>query len=280
MKNTYYFSHDTNASRDEKILFMRVDYGWEGYGWYWAIVETMAEANNYKLKFKNGNPNRVAIAGLSLCHNIPIEELEKFIDDCINKYGLFDTDEEYFWSKTLLKRLSIRDEKSNKLRDAGIKGAKKRWGIDSHPNGEVSSHPNGNERKGKEIKLKERKLNKNKGKNKDSTKYHTIIREQIINYLNTEASKNYKLTTPETIRLINARLKEDYLLDDFKKVIDVKCEEWKGKFTKDGKNMEDWLRPQTLFGNKFESYLNQKINESINNEHRFDFIDEEEKLVE
>jgi len=155
LKNTYYFSHDTNASRDEKILSMRVDYGWEGYGWYWAIVETMAEASNYKLKLKNGVPNRVAIAGLSLCHNIPIEKLEIFINDCIKKYGLFDTDEENFWSKTLLKRLSIRDEKTSKLRDAGIKGAEKRWGSDSHPNREANDHPNGNKRKLKEIKLKD-----------------------------------------------------------------------------------------------------------------------------
>lgn len=157
MKNTYYFSHDTNANRDERILAMRVDYGWEGYGWYWAIVETMAEATNYKLKFKNGLPNRVAIAGLSLCHNIPIEKLEKFIDDCIKKYGLFNTNEDYFWSETLLKRLSIRDEKTSKLRVAGLKGAEKRWRDDSHPNGEANGHPNGKERKGKEIKLNEKK---------------------------------------------------------------------------------------------------------------------------
>ena len=141
---------------------MRVDYGWEGYGWYWAIVETMAEASNYKLKFKNGVPNRVAIAGLSLCHNIPIGKLEIFIDDCIKKYGLFDTDEEYFWSRTLLKRLSMRDEKTSKLRDAGIKGAEKRWGSDDHPNREANDHPNGNERKGKEIKVNDIKIKKDK----------------------------------------------------------------------------------------------------------------------
>ena len=122
--------------------------------------------------------------------------------------------------------------------------------------------------------------NVNNGKNKDidSVKHHTILREQIINHLNTETGKHYLLTTPVTIRLINARLKEGYSLDDFKKVIDVKIEEWKGRFTKDGKNMEDWLRPQTLFGNKFESYLNQ--NNISSDDHRFDFIDEEEKLIE
>ncbi len=120
--------------------------------------------------------------------------------------------------------------------------------------------------------------NDKNGERRDSVKHHTILREQIINYLNTETGKHYLLTTSLTIKLIKARLKEGYSLDDFKKVIDVKIEEWKGRFTKDGKNMEDWLRPQTLFGNKFESYLNQ--NNRINDPNRFDFIDEEEKLIE
>ena len=139
---------------------MRVKYGGEGYGWYWAIIESMAEASNYKLKFKDGVPNGVAIAGLSLCHNIPMEKLEIFINDCIKKYGLFDTDEEYFWSRTLLKRLLIRDEKTNKLRDAGIRGAEKRWGSDSHPNGEANDHLNSNKSKVKEIKGNDIKENK------------------------------------------------------------------------------------------------------------------------
>ena len=118
--------------------------------------------------------------------------------------------------------------------------------------------------------------NVNNGKKKiDSAKYRTMLREQIIYYLNTTANKDYKPETPLTIKLINLRLKEGYSLDDFKKVIDVKNEEWRDKITKDGKNMEDWLRPQTLFGNKFESYLNQRIigrslEEKLATDHRFD----------
>ena len=121
-------------------------------------------------------------------------------------------------------------------------------------------------------------VNNGNNKDKDSVKHHTILCEQIINYLNIEAGKNYLLTTPITIKLINARLKEGYSLDNFKRVIDIKIEEWKGRFTKDGKNMEDWLRPQTLFGNKFESYLNQ--NNISHDPNRFDFINEEENLIE
>ena len=61
------------------------------------------------------------------------------------------------------------------------------------------------------------KNDKNEEESRDSVKHHTILREQIINHLNTETGKHYLLTTPVTIKLINARLKEGYSLDDFKK---------------------------------------------------------------
>jgi len=121
-------------------------------------------------------------------------------------------------------------------------------------------------------------VNNEKKKEKIDSANRTILYEQIINYLNTEADKSYEPTTPLTIKLINARLKEGYSLDDFKRVIDIKVEEWKGKYSKDGKNWGDYLRPQTLFSNKFESYLNQ--NNKSNDYNRFDFIEEEENQIE
>lgn len=80
----------------------------------------------------------------------------------------------------------------------------------------------------------------------------------VIEYLNKKADKSFKATTKAHQRFINARFKEGYTLDDFKKVIDNKVTEWKGRVTRDGQNMENYLRPQTLFGTKFDSYLNQK----------------------
>lgn len=83
--------------------------------------------------------------------------------------------------------------------------------------------------------------------NKDNNIY-----TPIINYLNEKANKNFRATTKKTQSLINARLNEGFSLDDFKKVIDIKCSQWLGT------DMEKYLRPQTLFGTKFESYLNEK----------------------
>ena len=83
--------------------------------------------------------------------------------------------------------------------------------------------------------------------------------EGIIQYLNLKTDSHYKYTTDKTQNLIKARINEGFTLQDFKVVIDNKCEEWLGT------EFEKFLRPETLFSNKFEGYLNQKnIKESKN----------------
>lgn len=77
----------------------------------------------------------------------------------------------------------------------------------------------------------------------------------IIEYLNKKASTSYKATTKKTQTCIHARLAEGFTLEDFKAVIDKKCVEWIGT------EWEKYLRPETLFGTKFESYLNAKTSE-------------------
>ena len=77
--------------------------------------------------------------------------------------------------------------------------------------------------------------------------------KDIIQYLNDICGTRYRYQTKGTREHINARLKEGYTVDDFKTVIDKKFEEWHGT------DMEKFLRPETLFAGKFESYLNQKI---------------------
>ncbi|UBH21601.1 conserved phage C-terminal domain-containing protein [Macrococcus armenti] len=77
--------------------------------------------------------------------------------------------------------------------------------------------------------------------------------KDIVAYLNLKAGKEFKHTTKKTQSFINARLEEGFTIDDFKKVIDIKCSEWKNS------DMNKYLRPETLFSTKFESYLNQDI---------------------
>ncbi|GAA0179071.1 hypothetical protein SH2C18_20150 [Clostridium sediminicola] len=76
--------------------------------------------------------------------------------------------------------------------------------------------------------------------------------EKIIDFLNEKANTSYKASTRANKKVIEARLNEGFKIDDFFKVINIKSLEWMGT------DYEKYLRPQTLFGTKFEGYLNQK----------------------
>ena len=77
--------------------------------------------------------------------------------------------------------------------------------------------------------------------------------QEVVEYLNQKTGKNFKHTSKVTQRHIRARLAEGFTVSDFKQVIDKKCSDW----LRDQK-MKEYLRPETLFGTKFESYLNSK----------------------
>lgn len=80
---------------------------------------------------------------------------------------------------------------------------------------------------------------------------YECIYSEIVGYLNSKTGKAYRPSSRRTRAAIHARLEEGFALEDFKAVIDRKCADW----LKDPK-MEEYLRPETLFGPKFESYLN------------------------
>ena len=93
---------------------------------------------------------------------------------------------------------------------------------------------------------------------------------EIINYLNEKSGANFKHATKVTHQHIKARWNEGFKLDDFKKVIDVKCSQWRSN-----PDMVAYLRPQTLFGTKFESYLNEH---KTNRQHEQPLTEEEKWL--
>ena len=89
--------------------------------------------------------------------------------------------------------------------------------------------------------------NTTKKKEKDNNNIYSLV----IDYLNRKASTNYRATTKNTQSFINARVREGYTVEDFKKVIDSKSKDWLNT------DFEKYLRPSTLFGTKFENYLNE-----------------------
>lgn len=88
----------------------------------------------------------------------------------------------------------------------------------------------------------------------------------IISYLNEKAGTNYRYSSKKTKTSIHARLNEGYTIEDFKTVIDKKCNDWIGT------DYEKYLRPETLFGTKFEGYLNAR-SKTQQTKGRLDWID-------
>lgn len=93
--------------------------------------------------------------------------------------------------------------------------------------------------------------NNNLNNNKNSNKKDIYV--TVVARLNEKAGTAYRAASKATQSHINARLSEGFTLENFYTVIDKKCAEWKGS------PMEKYLRPETLFGSKFENYLNAPV---------------------
>jgi len=184
-KEAYYFSHDANAHSDEKMLSLRAEYGWKGYGIFWAIVELMREQSNYMLKYSDNLPQKLALQ-----LHLDSDFVDEFIQDCIN-YGLFNQDNGNLYSESLLRRMAIKDNKSKQASEA----AQKRWEDErkakeeqeqSERNADAQSSQSGsNARKGKEKKLKEKQ---------NTTKSNDLSTNSNDD---TPELKNYHTNTPD-----------------------------------------------------------------------------------
>ena len=104
------------------------------------------------------------------------------------------------------------------------------------------------------------KKNNKENNDKKQLKSNNDLIKIVIDYLNEKTSKKFTTKNKQTIVFINARVKDGYAEKDFKKVIDIKTLKWLNT------DMADYLRPQTLFSPKMESYLNEKNNKKKSNE--------------
>jgi hypothetical protein len=119
-KDAYYFPHDSNARNDPKICHMRSVYGSQGYGWYWILIEMLRDEEAYKMQLKNG------INAFAMQAQCDYNAAHEFVYACIKEYDLLKSDEVSFWSESLIRRMFVKDEKSEKARAAALL----RWGKD------------------------------------------------------------------------------------------------------------------------------------------------------
>lgn len=192
MKEAYYFSHDSNARHDPKITAMRGVYGSEGYGWYWMLVEMMRESEGYKLDMQS----KYTFNAFALQLHADSKRVEQFIHDCIHEFNLFEADATHFWSASLLRRMNIREQKT----EARRKAAKARWDKEKRASGESAENANtmqmhsnadANAMQGKERKLNKSKLNKS-NKNIYTSEFETFWIEYPRKIGKQEAAKTFQ----------------------------------------------------------------------------------------
>jgi hypothetical protein len=117
MLKSFYIQHDYSARNDQKILQLRFKFGWEGYGIFWAICETMAEDTT-------GYINREAIGGLSISYGVAIDKLQIIFDYCVEIKLFHICEHGNYYNQRIL------DHKKERLfySEKGIEGNIKRWG--------------------------------------------------------------------------------------------------------------------------------------------------------
>lgn len=121
-KDAYYFSHDSNARTDPKILAMFSDYGVAGYGRWWILIEILREHENYMIKH-----SKCTWKALAMQMQYSADEVQKFINDCINEYELLKeikkNNDTYFYSESLMRRMGKLDD----IKEKRVLAANARW---------------------------------------------------------------------------------------------------------------------------------------------------------
>ena len=143
-----YFSHDSNARNDEKIIRLRMMHGVAGYGVYFMLLERMREEENYM----------IALDYAMIAFDFRVDE--KLIKSVVEDFGLFNftEDKKYFYSDSFKNRMLHKDEIRRNYTEAGKKGAIKRWKNDSKAIATPCENDS-NKSKVKERKEKKRKEN-------------------------------------------------------------------------------------------------------------------------
>ena len=247
-----WFKHDTDASIDAKLQELLLDYGATGYGLYWYCIELIAkEVTPKNITFELEHDARIIARNLNLTPQETINIMKRMVE-----LGLFDFSNNeklrcvkiaYRLDDTLRKSLNteliIKNFRSNsdKLRQTPTNSGVTR----TYPE-KVHSE----EEEDKEEKKKRREVDK-----EEKRIYSQADYKEIISHLNEITNSNFKTSSQKTKDLITARMNEGFTVDDFKQVHIIKFAEWTGT------EFEKFLRPQTLYSNKFESYLNQKISD-------------------
>ena len=253
-----WFKHDSRANRDAKIEKLMLKYGAEGFALYWLCIELIAdrvEADCLTFELEHDAEtlgNRLKIDTLL------VDEIMRWMV----REGLFEGQNDRITCLKLAKRIDnslLRSPEllklQGKIRDGNttiIPDNSESFGIVPNTSDQIRLD---------KIRLEDkeniglRPLSGNPADSPDVVQKAKLVKypcEEVLTYLNLQAEKRFTLTKDHKA-FIEARFKDGFSLDDFKKVIDNKVATWKTD-----PKMAAYLRPETLFRpSHFQSYLNE-----------------------
>jgi len=266
-----YFSHDVDILQDRKVKLIKAKHGLVGYAIFLRLLEELYRDKGYYLQIDE-DFNIL----FSDDNNININVYINVLNDCIN-VGLFNHQLYNNYKILTSKRIQqnyidaiSRRKEVNFIKEyliitmSELKTFKDSKKVNVYINALNVNINALNVNKSTQSKVKESKVKNNKDiVEQDSTT--SIPFKTIIDYLNKKADRNFKHTTASTRKFIKARFNDEFTLDDFKIVIDKKSKEWLNT------DMDKFLRPETLFSNKFDGYLQQKeVKEKTDNFSNFE----------
>lgn len=235
-----YYLHDTSAIEDEKVNELFIEFGYEGVGLFYVLLEKIA---------KQEKPIKTKVLKSQLKVGKKLEKCWSFMESI----GLIHSNNGETFNKQLLnfsEKYQIKKEK-NKERVS-------QW-RENQTNKENVTHYESvrNNAKVKESKIKENKVKESK----DTENINVLLpAQEILIFLNETANRSFDFKNKNSYSDISARLKEGYTLDELKEIIQLKTMEW----INDDK-MRQYLTPSTLFSAKnCNKYKEQVIQAKIN----------------
>ena len=230
-----WFKHDINARHDLKIVAMRNKYGITGYGAWWMLVEILRDTEGYKLPVRE-----IPL----LKHSLDFPEAETFVADCINEYFLLESDGEYIWSKSLMKRMEAYEALVAQRTAAG------RLGGVAKAKQTVASAKQSLAKSGDLIRLDKIRVDK-----KNIREEFAPQVDEVFEYFRTKTGSQVLPTTKPLRSLIHARLAEGYTVDQCKRAIAFVYAD-----KKDNPEQKQYIRIQTIFApTKFAGYLDAQL---------------------
>lgn len=254
-----YFPHVCNHKKTLYIIEQR--YGNDGYAFWFKLLELLGSTDGHYLDTNDIAAWEYLIAKVSLDEKMCVEIL-----DLLAKLGAIDHDlwrEKVVWSQNFVdgisevyknRRVELPTKPEFLQTETPTRGSFYR----QKPCSEGVSTDRNPQSKVKESRVEESKEKHDVGQDPTQPPY-----DSIIGYLNEKAGKNFKAKSKTTRRHIKARWAEDFREPDFRRVIDNQVVAWMGD-----PKMQEYLRPQTLFGSKFEGYLNSKPRSRAPNRNR------------